>query len=113
LRLPEPVLRIVLGTLLVNAFAHGAPNSVVSIDLAGGRLRIRNASDDLPSDFEEPFVKGGSSTGSGLGLSIARRLLERHGGTLEVIHRHGCTSAWIGDARSPSGRLDSFLSAAA
>jgi two-component system, OmpR family, sensor kinase len=38
----------------------------------------------------EPFVKGpAESRGVGLGLSIARRALAAHGGTLQAFNREG------------------------
>jgi signal transduction histidine kinase len=42
--------------------------------------------DRLEQVFER-FVKSGDSTGSGLGLSIARDLVEAHGGTIAAANR--------------------------
>jgi signal transduction histidine kinase len=44
-------------------------------------------SDDLPYIFE-PFFSGKGDEGRGLGLYIARQLLERHEYSIEVAERH-------------------------
>jgi signal transduction histidine kinase len=41
------------------------------------------ARDALPHVFDR-FYKGRNSSGSGLGLSIARKLVEAHGGTISA-----------------------------
>jgi two-component system sensor histidine kinase BaeS len=43
---------------------------------------------DLPRIFDR-FYKGAESSGSGLGLTIARRLVEAHGGTTRAESRAG------------------------
>ena len=76
-RLPATVLHIVLSNLVGNAFVHGAAGEVV-IDIDAGWLRIANAG-AWPGDAAfQPFVKGESSAGIGLGLAIVRRLCARH-----------------------------------
>ena len=46
------------------------------------------AAEDVPRIFDR-FYKGEDSSGSGLGLTIARRLVEAHGGTIRAESRHG------------------------
>ena len=84
--LPPAVLRIVLGNLVGNAFAHTAAGQV-RIDTGGGRLRIANA-DGMDATVRDapyqPFVKGEASSGHGLGLAIVRRLCESHAIDLRI-----------------------------
>jgi two-component system, OmpR family, sensor histidine kinase BaeS len=95
----DPVrLREVLINLVGNAVRHSPVGGSVIVrgrvagDLGSpsARLEIRVIDsgpgidpDVLPHVFER-FVKGADSTGSGLGLSIARYLVAAHGGSLEV-----------------------------
>ena len=44
--------------------------------------------EELPRIFDR-FYKGAASTGSGLGLTIARRLVEAHGGTIRAESQPG------------------------
>jgi signal transduction histidine kinase len=88
-------LRQVLSNLVSNAL-NQMPNGgrlEVGAAGAGGRIRIQVADtgpgippDRLEHVFER-FVKSGDSTGSGLGLSIARDLVEAHGGTIAAANR--------------------------
>jgi signal transduction histidine kinase len=95
----DPVrLREVLVNLVGNAVRHSPPGGTVIVRgrvvgeprSADAQLEIRVIDagqgidpDVLPHVFDR-FVKGEGSTGSGLGLSIARHLVAGHGGTLEV-----------------------------
>lgn len=96
LALPAPVLQLAIASLLGNAFAHGDAGGHVSLRLDNGALRICNPSAQMPPRAGEAFVKGAASEGFGLGLSIVRRLLEQHGGRLEIEHHDGQTCATVG-----------------
>ena len=105
LQLHEPALRIVLATLLSNALAHGTPGGVVRIDGTAHRLSIGNASpesDPPPAGLAAaqalaPADARRAGSGLSLGLSIARRLLERHGGRLDIEQAGGTTCVTVSD----------------
>ncbi len=89
----DPVrIKEVLGNLLANALRHTPAGGTVTIRgvVAGPWLEIRVVDtgpgidpEVLPHVFER-FVSTAGSRGSGLGLPIARSLVEAHGGTLEI-----------------------------
>lgn len=83
-------LREVLGNLVANALRHTPAGGRVVLtatdDPAHIVLRVSDtgsgiAPENLSRIFDR-FFKGPASTGSGLGLSIARSLVEAHGGTI-------------------------------
>ena len=91
-------IRTVLRNILENAVKYSAPNSrAVEVSAVTGdeRVLIRVSDDgpgipesDLPRLFE-PFFRVDPSRsrktgGYGLGLSIAKRIVEAHGGTIAV-----------------------------
>jgi two-component system sensor histidine kinase BaeS len=96
----DPVrIREVIGNLVANAVRHTPSGGTVAIAarrVAGGRaaaptveIRVTDTGPGidpalLPHVFER-FAKGAGSSGSGLGLSIARSLVELHGGTIEAL----------------------------
>lgn len=100
-------LRQVLGNLLDNAIkftAQGAVTLVVE-RVAGGLLRfsVVDTGNGIPADrlarIFEPFEQGDSSTtrrygGTGLGLTISRRIVELMGGRLEVSSKEGAGSTF-------------------
>ena len=89
------LLRLLLANLVRNACQHGERDPVgVGLEgEAGGTLRVRDNGVGIPAgewvrvfeDFYRP-EKGvpGRSRGSGLGLSICRRVMEAHGGAIRV-----------------------------
>jgi signal transduction histidine kinase len=87
----------VVDNLMKNAVRHTNPGGRVELggDVVDGGIRIwvRDTGDGIPPDrietIFERYAKSADSGGSGLGLSIARRLVEAHGGTISVESRLG------------------------
>jgi signal transduction histidine kinase len=100
-------LQQVFGNLLANAvkFTPGGGSITVTVKTAGERARVQVADTGMGIDraalprIFDPFWKAETSaspstTGLGLGLSIVRRLVELHGGTIEAQSEgagHGTT----------------------
>jgi signal transduction histidine kinase len=85
--------------LVDNAVRHGGKADLqVRLTPPVVTLTVEDAGPGIPgADKEsmfEPFVRGDSArgmngkTGFGLGLSIARSVIEAHGGTLTLLDRH-------------------------
>jgi two-component system OmpR family sensor kinase/two-component system sensor histidine kinase BaeS len=94
----DPVrIRQVLSNLLSNALRHTPTGSGVRISVAaiaaGFAVSVADAGDGIaPEDVArifDRFYKGEASGGSGLGLTIARRLVEAHGGEIHAESRLG------------------------
>ena len=94
----DPVrLREVMINLISNALRYSPAGGNVSVHAATDKERLTiQVGDrgpgitptDLPRIFDR-FHKGASSTGSGLGLTIAHNLVVAHGGTLGAESREG------------------------
>jgi two-component system OmpR family sensor kinase/two-component system sensor histidine kinase BaeS len=101
----DPVrIREVLTNLVANALRYTprAGQIRIAIDSSSAAVDVRVsdtgsgiAPADLPHVFDR-FYKGTGSSGSGLGLTIARRLVEAHGGSIraESVQGQGTTIAF-------------------
>jgi signal transduction histidine kinase len=104
--LDEDKLRRVIGNLASNARdvmggtgrIHLSARLLPAADPGPERLVIEVADEGpgVPAEIRatlfEPFVTGGKKGGTGLGLAVARRFIEDHGGTIELV-----------SARAPAG----------
>lgn len=104
----DPVrLRQMVGNLVSNGVRHTPPGGSVTISADAGpselSIAVRDtgvgiAPEDLPRIFDR-FWRADTSRarttgGSGLGLSIARKLAEAHGGDITVTSRPGAGTAF-------------------
>ena len=80
----------VVGNLIANALAQMRDGGVLDVVVDGTTITFADTGPGLPSDADvvfERFAKASDSTGSGLGLSIARDLVEAHGGAITAANR--------------------------
>jgi signal transduction histidine kinase len=112
-----------LSNLVANALRHTPPGGTIdleaSADATGCRVSVVDsgsgiAAEHLPHVFDRFYKVEASRTaavgGSGLGLSIAKAIVESHGGTIAVTSRPGRTTFVItlphpDRAQSPSANL--------
>lgn len=97
----------VLTNLIDNAVRISPPDAPVELRLwiedDRARLSVADHGPGLPPDMEErvfeKFVRGrsGSVTGTGLGLYIARQILEAHGGSISVRSTPGEGATFVLD----------------
>jgi signal transduction histidine kinase len=91
----SPRLMRVVQNLLQNAIRHTPPDGTVTIEARRSgealELVVADTGEGIPSQhldrIFEPFFKGDearSSSGSGLGLALAKRIVEAMGGRIEV-----------------------------
>jgi two-component system OmpR family sensor kinase/two-component system sensor histidine kinase BaeS len=81
-------IREVLSNLLTNALHYAPHGSSIRLQYDGRTISVEDngpgiAEADLPHIFER-FYKSGDSGGMGLGLSIAKYLVEAHGGEIQA-----------------------------
>jgi signal transduction histidine kinase len=94
----DPVrIRQVLMNLVSNALRYTPRGGAVTVGIAqaprGLEVRVTDtgagiAAEDVSRIFDR-FYKGADSSGSGLGLTIARSFVEAHGGTIRAESRPG------------------------
>jgi len=92
------MLQQALINIIMNAFTHNSPGVKVDIfcaDLGEGQSRIligddgQGIHDDMLDSIFEKFVRSPKAVpgGTGLGLPIAKSIVELHGGSLTVINK--------------------------
>ncbi|ACS81460.1 sensor histidine kinase [Maridesulfovibrio salexigens] len=87
---PERAFSIVLNNVLCNAF-NFAPGGSVEVLIVGAIVTVKDSgigiSADVMDNISKPYVKGESSNGFGLGLSIVQRLCDRFGWQFSISSR--------------------------
>lgn len=89
--------RRVLDNIVTNAFEVLRSGQAIQIHISthdtGMKMEISDNGPGIPPDvlpkIFEPFFSHGKSKGSGLGLSISRKIVEDHGGSLTVTSEPG------------------------
>jgi signal transduction histidine kinase len=87
------VLERVISNLVANAVRYGAPPIRIVARQRDRHLRVavEDAGPGVPEELEgtvfDRFARGGSDSGHGLGLAIARAYAQAHGGDLFYDHR--------------------------
>ena len=100
-----------IGNLVANALNHTPAGGAITLSAAaiteGVRIMVADTGQGIPAEalphvFDRFWSRksGGANgdtdgRGSGLGLAIARRLVEAHGGTIEVFSRVGEGTAFV------------------
>jgi signal transduction histidine kinase len=104
-------IREVLTNLLSNAIRHSTAGGVVTVSPRIERSRVAVSVTDTGSGIPvehvskifDRFYKGASSTGSGLGLTIARGLVTAHGGEIRAQSAAGVGTTVTFELPIPEG----------
>jgi signal transduction histidine kinase len=99
----------ILSTLVENSLAHGRGTLSVEARRSGPSVvvEVTDQGDGIPPDLApRVFERRVSSTGSGLGLALARDLAEQNYGRLELVRAEPAVFAlFLSEAVSPSRSL--------
>ncbi|PJF36258.1 MAG: hypothetical protein CUN49_06310 [Candidatus Thermofonsia Clade 1 bacterium] len=101
-------LRQILGNLLDNALRHTKPGDCIRLQAqpapdGGVLIRVADSGEGIPPEalprifdrfYRADRARKHGDSGSGLGLSIAKRLVEMHGGSITVSSRLGQGTAF-------------------
>ncbi len=99
--------RVLLLSALVHVFRNsrnamprgGAFRVTVSKDDGNALIEVADTGTGIDADpverIFEPFYTHGTPHGAGLGLSIARKIVELHGGTIRAANRQGSPGAVV------------------
>ena len=108
---PEAIA-IVIDNLIRNAIDHSATDQTVTISVAPGpMIAVEDRGPGVPPELRarifEPFARGRATdrtagSGLGLGLAICRRIVDGHGGTIDVEDRAGGGARFV--VRLPASR---------
>ena len=89
-----PLITVLLRNLLDNAIRYAPPQSTVTVRclqrVAGAEVMVSDTGPGIPAAERERIferfyrIPGNDESGSGLGLSIVRRIAERHGAQISV-----------------------------
>ncbi|MDO8055379.1 MAG: PAS domain S-box protein, partial [Candidatus Hermodarchaeota archaeon] len=84
------LLPMVFDNLFRNAAQHAGEQTTVKVTIAQEDSRVRvdiiDNGPGIPKKLQSKlFQRGASTTGSGLGLNLSKRILEAYGGTIELL----------------------------
>ena len=77
------------------------------------RITVQDNGKGMPRKIQkrifEPFFSHGKAKGTGLGMATVKKIVEEHGGSLEVVSEEGegtCVTLWIPDEARPTAEED-------
>jgi len=77
----------------------------MSVTDSGGGIAPEHLAHVFDRFYKVDASRAAASAGSGLGLSIAKAIVEQHGGSIDVVSRPGCTRFTIRLPQSASANL--------